>query len=451
LVDREDLHAEGDHVRRDLASGMLLLEGKPARAAQKGSRVVGPRIEFNQTEGTAIVRGAGELEMPSTTDLRGRQRKQAEPLLVQWKNSMLFVDKRNFAQFDGAATATTGASRLSSERLWIYFADKPPAAPKTDAAGHVVPAATVAVAEVGPAAATPPKAAKAKGVAGLSGNETDPLFGRKALVRLFAEKNAHAIEQQWDENRKLRFTMEMIGDNLTYVDDSRKAYIRGPGRLRILAREKPKPGEPERPGLAPEGMIGVWTGAVPDGYSRTEVAWAESMAYDGATDRAYFKGDVETVHTGRSTPGAAAQSGAARAVRLESADLQAIFSEKPAPAAAGAAPLPDVPREERMAVEKLLADGGVKLWVDDRRGTCERLVYQRVPEEIRLYRGMDDWARLWQENEASQEFGEIVARVIAFEPASGRVNVVEQQSITLSQKPKANPTGKSAPKPMFKP
>jgi hypothetical protein len=156
-------------------------------------------------------------------------------------------------------------------------------------------------------------------------------------------------------------------------------------------------------------------------------------------------------------------------VRLESADLQAIFSEKPAPEAAGAAQppqpgapkppqpeptqpaKPDVPREERMAVEKILADGGVRLWVDDRRGTCERLVYQRDPEEIRLYRGMDDWARLWQQNEASQEFGEIVARVISFVPATGRINVVEQQSIVLSQKPKANPTPKQAPKPMFKP
>jgi hypothetical protein len=104
-----------------------------------------------------------------------------------------------------------------------------------------------------------------------------------------------------------------------------------------------------------------------------------------------------------------------------------------------------------MAVEKMLADGGVRLWVDDRRGTCERLIYQRVPEEIRLYRGMDDWARLWQENETSQEFGEVVARTISFEPATGRISVVEQQSITFSQKPKANPSPKNAAKPMFKP
>ena len=469
LVDREDLHAEGDHVRRDLVSGMLLLEGKPARAARGASRVVGARIEFNQTEGTAIVRGAGELEMPSTTDLRGRQRRAAEPLLIKWKNSMLFVDKRNFAQFDGAASATTGTSRLAAERLWVYFADKPAdaATPAPAAPGQAAPAAAVAVASA-PAAAPPrAKSSKSKDAAGKSASETDQLFGRKALVRLFAEKDVHTIDQQWNPDKTLRFTMEMIGDNLTYVDESRKAYIRGPGRLRILSREKTRPGEPETQGLLPDAVAGIWQGRVPDGYSRTEVGWTESMAYDGAGDRAYFKGEVETVHTGRSSPGGGAQAGAARAVRLESADLQAIFSEKPAPTAAtlapspGAplppapaatqAPQPDTPREERMAVEKLVADGGVRLWVDDRRGTCERLVYQRVPEEIRLYRGLDDWARLWQQNEASQEFGEIVARVIALEPATGRINVVEQQSMVLSPKPKVAPPGAPAPKPMFKP
>jgi hypothetical protein len=170
---------------------------------------------------------------------------------------------------------------------------------------------------------------------------------------------------------------------------------------------------------------------------------------------------VETVHVGRASPAGGAQAGAATNVRLESADLQAIFSEKPAPTAADApqtslpaAPLPpqpDVPREERMAVEKLLADGGVKLWVDDRRGTCERLVYQRVPEEIRLYRGLDDLARLWRENEASQAYDSVVAQIVAFEPATGRINVTAPQSMVFSPKPSLNPSAKSAPKPMFKP
>jgi hypothetical protein len=104
-----------------------------------------------------------------------------------------------------------------------------------------------------------------------------------------------------------------------------------------------------------------------------------------------------------------------------------------------------------MAVEKLAADGGVLLWVDDRRGTAERLIYQRDPELLRLYRGTQDWARLWQENEATQEFGEIVARIITFEPATGLIEVEDQQSLMVSPRPKPAAPAKAGPRPMFQP
>jgi hypothetical protein len=369
---------------------------------------------------------------------------------------MLFEDKRNFAQFDGAVTAATGASRLSSDRLWVYFADRPP----VDAAGAAVAAATRAKAPPKPTART--------------GGEVDPLFGRKGLVRVLAEKNVHAVEQQWDPDKTLRYTMETIGDNLTYVDESRKAYIRGPGRMRLLSRERPKAGEAETAGLGPDALAGVWTGDVPAGHSRTEVGWVDSMAYDGATDRAYFKGDVDAVYSGgyargAGAPGAATTQRRVTTTRIQSSDLQVVFAEK-APAAAASSPprerrdmpgypassdagspQPAVPRAERMAVEKLAGDGGVILWVDDRRGTAERLIYQRDPELIRLYRGTQDWARLWQENEATQEFGEIVARIITFEPATGGIEVVDQQSLMVSPRPRPGAPGKTGPRPMFQP
>ena len=90
-----------------------------------------------------------------------------------------------------------------------------------------------------------------------------------------------------------------------------------------------------------------------------------------------------------------------------------------------------------MTVEKLIANGSVLLWVDDRRGSAARLLYQRHPEMIRLYRGpgSDEWARLWQENEATQEFGLIAARTITYSPGTGRVDVVEQQVMTVAPKP----------------
>jgi lipopolysaccharide export system protein LptA len=467
LIDREDLHAEGDHVHRDLTTGMLQLEGKPARAARGQSRVVGPYIEFNQNEGRAIVRGAGELEMPTTTDLRGRQRAQPEPMIVTWRNGMLFEDHRNFAEFDGAASAATGTTRLNGDRLWVYFADQATDATKVGALG--VPAA--ASAKAAPAKAVPAgatKTASAKDKSKGSGGDMQDLFGHKQLVRVLAENNVRAIEQQLDPDKTLRFQLEMFGDNLTYLAENRKAYIRGPGLLRTCSRERGKAGESQGAGIEPPPGDTLWKNPLPDGYSRTDVAWTESMAFDGAGNRAYFKGKVDALNIGRGAPGdAAAARRRASEMRIRSGDMQVVFTEKqplPAdgaaaatmlPATAATAPAPAVKapatpataapqeasREERMTVEKLVADGNVQLWIDDRRGIAERLIYQRDPQLIRLYRGTDDWARLWQENEASQEFGEIVARVITYEPGTGRVEVVDQQAITIA--PKAKPEVKS--------
>jgi len=415
LVKRDDLYAEGDHIRRDLANGTMLLTGKPARASRGESRIVGPTIEFAQADGRARVRGPGELEMPATTDLRGKPRARPEPMLIIWKNSMLFEDERNFAQFDGGVNVVTGGSRLDAERLWVYFADRPE--PKAEAGQP-------------------------------RGDEMGQLFGRKALQRILAEKNVRTIEREVAADRMLQHQMEMTGDNLTYVESSRKAYIRGPGRLRILAREKTKPGESPAIGILPDAIQGSWGGPVPDGYTRMDVVWAESMAFDGAADRAYFKGDIEAVHTGRGVPG---EEGTARrrptSTRLKSSDLQVIFSEKPLPGkeATSKTSAAEAPRQDRMAVEKLVADGGVRLWVDDRQGSGQRLIYQREPEMIRLFRGVDAWARLWQGDEATQEFGEIVARVITYDPSTGRVDVVDQQAMTMA--PKTKPRVRPGTKP----
>ncbi|MEA3367106.1 MAG: hypothetical protein U9R68_03210, partial [Planctomycetota bacterium] len=180
----------------------------------------------------------------------------------------------------------------------------------------------------------------------------------------------------------------------------------------------------------------AWQGEVPEGYARTHVTWTDSMAYDGLGNQGYFQGQVEAVHTGRGVPG---EKGDPRrqptATRITSDDLQIVFGER-APAAE-----PDKPREERMRVEKLIARGDVLLWIDDRRGAGERLIYQRRPELIRLYRGPEpgEWARLWRQNEATQAFGQIAARTITYDPATGRVDVVDQQVITLSQEPAPQP------------
>ena len=443
LIDRDDLHAEGDHVRQDRTAGTLLLEGKPARArrlhqittaagekVEAQSRVVGPRIEFSETEGKARVTGAGELELPATSDLQGRPRDKPEPLIVEWTKSMLFEDTRNFAHFDGKVKAKTGGSRLDAQRLWIYFAD----VPKTETAE--------------------PEAAKA-GQTKPPGSEIASLFGEsgeKRLVRLLAENDVRAIDEQLADDGTVRHRMEMIGDNLTFLEQNRKAYMHGPGRVRILSRERTRDGDKVSPGLPPDKADAHWKGDVPSGYARTSVGWVESMAYDGTSERAYFSGEVDATHVGRGVPGEGdTQRRTPTNTRITSRDLQVVFAEKKPPAsetapAAEVAPASKTPREQRMTVEKLVADGNVMLWVDDRRGSGARLLYQREPELIRLYRGPgpDEWARLWQENEATQEFGLIAARTITYDPSTERVDVVDQQVMTVAPKPK--PVPKPLPK-----
>lgn len=406
LIDREDLHAEGSHVRRDLESGVLLLEGKPARAKRGESRVVGPYIEFREGEGVAIVRGAGELEAPATTDLRGQPRKKPEPLLVTWKNGMRFEDRRNFAQFEGGVTAETGGSRLAAQKMWVHFLDRPEA----------------------PAKPAPGKANAA------ASDGLDNLFGRKALDRLYAQDDVHTMDRQLAPDGTVRHQMEMVGDNLTYLAEDRKAYMRGPGRLRLLAREKPGRGEREPPAIAPADVAGAWQGAVPPGYARTDIAWDDSMAYEGASMRAYFKGGVDAKHVGRGVPG---EQGRARTrptdSRIRSADLQVVFGERKADGGTPkAVPTPAAP-EESMTIDKLIADGGVLLWVDDRRGSGRRLIYSRDPEIVRLFRGPDAYAMLWQENEAKQQYGQIEAGTITFIPSTGKVEVKDQKEIIIGQ------------------
>jgi pyruvate/2-oxoglutarate dehydrogenase complex dihydrolipoamide acyltransferase (E2) component/lipopolysaccharide export system protein LptA len=490
LIDRADLLAEGDHVKRDLANGILLLEGtekKPARAArttlraeevlvpelpagrreatiidwraavggavkrgdalasvytgvgpvviqsptdgvlksvlrQVGdavapgdvaavldvpltSRIVGPKVEFLEKEGKARVRGAGELEVPASTDLRGRPRQSADPLVIQWKESMYFEDARNFAFFDGDVKAATGASRLDCRRMWVYFRDAPEKAP---APGAVAGA---------------PAAAKDRST------PMGGLMGRKAVERIFAENDVRAVERRMDPDGAVRYQMEIGGDNLTYVEANRKAYLRGPGRMRILSREKADPGRAPPPGLGPADEAKFWADEAPAGYARTNVAWTEGMAYDGATDRCYFKGNVETVHVGRGSPGAGAASGGKpTTTKIRSGDLQVVFSER-APSAAA-----ETSREDRMTVAKMVADGGVQLWVDDRRGSSQRLMYQRAPELMRLYSGADQWASLWQATEATQRFGEVAARVITYYPDSKRIEMIDQQELVVTPK-----------------
>jgi len=55
-----------------------------------------------------------------------------------------------------------------------------------------------------------------------------------------------------------------------------------------------------------------------------------------------------------------------------------------------------------------------------------------VPEIVFVYGATDDWARLWEEDEAKQQFNEFVAKTISYEPTTGTIKMQQQQTITVS-------------------
>jgi hypothetical protein len=350
---------------------------------------------------------------------------------------MYLEDARHFANFDGDVVASAGPGLLESQKLWIYFkeppAEDPPAPPP--AGGQAPKPDDVAKAEAAPA-------------------ESEDLARAKSIERVLAEGKVRAVEQPIDDDGGVGMRMELTGEDLTYLQESRKAYMRKPGHLAILARDPPQSGK-RGPRLSPEEAAAVREGDAPPGYSWMTVSWADSMAYDDSIAQVFFKGGVEAAYAGRAALGGGlTKPDEASRLRIQSGVLQVVFDRDDAPPPSSAAPglaglagaaagnttaspsaavgrtAPPGPLGERMDVKTLLADQGVRIWLNERRGSGHRLMYQRKPEEIvRLFSGPQGLARLWQEDEAKQEFGTVAAQTITYHPATGRVDVMGQQII----------------------
>ena len=430
LIEREDLYAEGEYVKRDLAASRLVLEGKPAVARERDRRIAGESIEFLPAERKARARGRGQIEMPASTDLRGQEVREPRTLRIQWTQGMYLEDARNFASFDGGVVATVGPALLECERLWVCFKDRP------DSAGAAPGPAGAAPGPPGNAASAARNAERGtRNVerAAAAASDADPIRA-KAIERVLAEGTVHAVEQPLDDDGAVRLRMEMTGQDLTYLQEDRKAYMRKPGRLAILARDPPEGGR-RGPGLSPEEAAAAREGVPPPGYSWTTVSWADRMAYDDSAGQAYFKGNVDAAYAGRSVP-LAVPAGARREasrVRIASETLQIAFDRQEVPTGRPQAVTagPADPLGQRMDLKALVADEGVRMWFDERRGSGHRLVYQGPPEEIvRVLSGPAGLARFWQENEAKQEFGALVAQTITYYPATGRVETIGQRLLS---------------------
>lgn len=122
----------------DIVARLLLIEGSPdgnimtvygwpnrfGEVHQEDMSLIGPEIVLDQLHNAASVDGRGALKMPSNSDLSGNELKQAEVIVVQWRDRMVFKGAMRSAEFTGKVSALQGGSRLECHNLQVVF-DRP--------------------------------------------------------------------------------------------------------------------------------------------------------------------------------------------------------------------------------------------------------------------------------------------------------------------------------------
>jgi hypothetical protein len=122
----------------DIAGRLLLIDGsddgsvltvfgtptKPGEVHQEEMSLLGPKIVLDQVHNSAAVEGRGALTMPTNSDFAGGELKQAEVIVIHWRDSMLFRGALRSAEFTGKVYARQTDSWVLCNSMLVKF-DRP--------------------------------------------------------------------------------------------------------------------------------------------------------------------------------------------------------------------------------------------------------------------------------------------------------------------------------------
>ncbi len=122
----------------DILGSLLLIDGspegniltvfgwddRPGEVHNEETSLIGPKVVIDQLHNQTSVEGRGTLVMPSGSGLTGEKLKQAESVVVHFRDGMTFRGSRKVADFFGKVTATQGASSVTCHTLQVNF-DRP--------------------------------------------------------------------------------------------------------------------------------------------------------------------------------------------------------------------------------------------------------------------------------------------------------------------------------------
>ena len=248
--------------------------------------VMGERILLDVAKDWARVPGAGLMTFRSQKDLDGRRLSEPVPIRVLWRDGMEYRGGENRAIFSGKVHATSKSNtRIDCEQLVVEFDDVavdtgPPAEPGQDwwifedlFEGLADPDRKTREKRFGTNFAKEPATIHASG--GPAGEAVVHVENRDAAGRI---------------ETRMRVSGPIFTVNL------RKAVsimlIEGAGTLLLEDLRAPEETDP----IAQAGNAGFLTAGTPSRPSTTLITWQQSMTYDFAIDRTWFRGDVELKH-----------------------------------------------------------------------------------------------------------------------------------------------------------
>ena len=99
-------------------------EDRPGELHNDGTHLIGPKVVVDQLHNVVTVEGRGSLAMPTSSDLSGAALRQAEVVVVHFKDGMKFEGTLKYADFFGKVNASQGGSWVACHTLRVNF-DRP--------------------------------------------------------------------------------------------------------------------------------------------------------------------------------------------------------------------------------------------------------------------------------------------------------------------------------------
>lgn len=272
--DEPPLRIEADMLDADVARGLAVLTGTPAKIWQGDRQIEGEVLHFDRNAEAVKATGAGQLRFYTQQDLSGNRLDKPRPVKVAWGDWMLYHGRAGQCVFDRDVDFQSAGEKIFCPRqLRIFFQPRESSEP----AEKLQPV---------------PRGARslAMGIDDFSGAkfsriEADGEPDERFWVRMESTR-MHPKNDTWVYQR-----MQIRGRQVLYDDVKGFAYVNGPGDF--LAEDYRPPDK--RDARRERRYTNMMSGQI-GRPSQTLFRWKTAMAFNQTSRHVRLQDGVEMVH-----------------------------------------------------------------------------------------------------------------------------------------------------------